>query len=261
MKLPFRKPPQRNVFHPRHSSKKAFLSNLPSTEPYYAWGERWCDTLTACWNKNGMISPLEIAPPASESDLADIEAHLEHPIPSQLRHMFTTFSQHLQFGWDWPNQLDLAELHFPRIYGGIRLGLSLKTLPRLQDCLLNIDALSPQEKAWIENDYPDVLSLEAQAFPFLEIGNGDCLVIDLRDRHVKYLSHDDPDETGRVLGQNFHHFMDQWSVLGCLGPESWMLEPFLDENGLNAQGARSHILRTKLGLRHAQGGSLPDHDE
>ena len=109
---------------------------------------------------------------------------------------------------------------------------------------MDIDALSPQERAWIKSDYPDVLSLAAQAFPFLEVGNGDCVAIDLRDGRVKYLSHDDPDDTGRVLGRNFHHFMDQWSILGCLGPEIWMLEPFLDEDGLNAQGARSHVLYT-----------------
>ena len=261
MKLPFRKPPQRIVFLPRHSSKKAFLSSLPSTKPYHAWAEHWCDILAACWDQNGEISPLEMAPPASESDLAEIEAHLKHSIPSQLRHMFTTFSRHIQFGWDWPHPWDLADLHFPRVHGGMRLGLSLQTLPGLQGCLPDIDALSPQERAWIENDYPDVLSLAAQAFPFLEVGNGDCLVIDLRDHRVKYLSHDDPDETGSVLGRDFHHFMEQWSALGCLGPEVWMLEPFLDEDGLDARGTRSQMLRTGLGLGHAQGGFIHDHEE
>ncbi len=135
MKLPFRKPPQRHVFHPQHASKKAFLGDLPSVEPYIVWVEHWCDALTACWHQGGTIIPLEIAPPASESDLADIEAHLAHPIPSRLRHMVTTFSRHLQFGWDWPNPWDLAEFHFPRVHGGMRLGLSLQALPGLQDCL------------------------------------------------------------------------------------------------------------------------------
>ncbi len=254
----FRKPPQWYIFHPRHSSKEAFLSNLPSIEPYNAWVEHWCDILTSCWEQNGEISPLEMASPASESDIASIEAQLKHPIPSDLRRLFATFSRHIQFGWDWLNPLDLEEFHFPRFYGGIRLGLSLKALPGLQDCLLDTDTLNIQEKAWMEADYPDVLSLEAQAFPFLEVGNGDCLVIDLRDGHVKYLSHDDPDETGKVLGQDFHHFMGQWSALGCLGPEIWILEPFLDENGFNAQGTRSQMLRAKLGLRHAQGDSMHD---
>ncbi len=261
MKWPLRKPSQRHVFHPRYASKKAFLSNLPSVEPYITWVAHWCDALTAFWHQNGTIRPLEIAPPASESDLVETEAHLKHPIPSQLRHMFTTFSRHIQFGWDWPNPLDLADLHFPRVHGGMRLGLSLQTLPGLQGCLLDIDALRPRERAWIERDYPDVLSFAARAFPFLEVGNGDCLVIDLQDGRVKYFSHDDPEETGRILGQNFHHFLDQWSALGCLGPEIWMLEPFLDENGLNARRTRSQMLRTGLGLGHAQDGSMHDREE
>ena len=52
---------------------------------------------------------------------------------------------------------------------------------------------------------------------------------ELEDPPVIYLSHE---ELSTKLADSFTSFLENWSRLCYLGPELWMLRPFLSENGL-----------------------------
>lgn len=44
---------------------------------------------------------------------------------------------------------------------------------------------------------------------------------------VVYLSHEGGEGHGRVLGHSMLDFIDRWTLLGCVGPEEWLMLPFL----------------------------------
>lgn len=67
---------------------------------------------------------------------------------------------------------------------------------------------------------------------FHALSNGDLLAIDIRNGSVVYLDHDEGPMHGRRLGKSFTSFVGLFTTLGCPGPESWELEPFLGAAGL-----------------------------
>lgn len=66
---------------------------------------------------------------------------------------------------------------------------------------------------------------------FMEVGKGDYIAFDLlvpNDPPVVYLSHDDGQGHGFILGHNFIDFMNRWTRIGCVGREGWQMFPFLE---------------------------------
>jgi hypothetical protein len=64
--------------------------------------------------------------------------------------------------------------------------------------------------------------------PFISIRNGDYLAIN-RSGGVTYLCHD---EESFVISPSWDSFWSIWASIYFIGPEFWMLEHFLDENGI-----------------------------
>lgn len=54
--------------------------------------------------------------------------------------------------------------------------------------------------------------------PFLEVGNGD-FIASIPRRPVVYLSHDDGEGHGHILGTTFKDFVERHSRIGCVGAE------------------------------------------
>ena len=79
---------------------------------------------------------------------------------------------------------------------------------------------------------PQDLEYWTKSLPILYMDNADFLALDQRteadDPAVVYLSHDDE---SKVIAPSFTAFLKEWERLHYIGPESWMLEPFLDEEG------------------------------
>jgi hypothetical protein len=87
----------------------------------------------------------------------------------------------------------------------------------------------------------------------IPIPNGDYLGIDLSAGHhgeVVYLSHDDGDGHGYVLGADILDFLRRWTMLGCPGPEDWQWLPFTpsETSMLEPNGAAARKWRKLLGL-------------
>lgn len=87
----------------------------------------------------------------------------------------------------------------------------------------------------VNNEYDSVWH---NKLGLMEVGNGDYIAFDLsvpNDPPVVYLSHDDGEGHGYILGKNFIDFMNRWTRIGCVGCEDWQLLPFIE-------GAESGIL-------------------
>ena len=99
---------------------------------------------------------------------------------------------------------------------------------------------------WIA-DEPDQRIIWESALPFVALDNGDYLALDLHadasDPPVVYLCHDDE---SLLLARNFPEFLAAWERLCYLGPEHWLLEPFIGDSGLDAESERAKSLRALL---------------
>jgi hypothetical protein len=104
-------------------------------------------------------------------------------------------------------------------------------------------------ETWIAESEEDQ-ELWLHGLPFAALPDGDYLALDLRpgvdDPPVLYLSHDD---ASSQIAPSFTAFLSAWKRLGYIGPEFWVLEPYLDEQGhLSAEGEQAEELRRHLGL-------------
>jgi hypothetical protein len=95
--------------------------------------------------------------------------------------------------------------------------------------------LQENVKGWIDDTWiaEDEVELEkwSKAVAFAALENGDFLAFEKKtkeDAPIIYLSHDDE---SKVIAPSFEHFIREWAALGYVGPELWVLEPFLDEEG------------------------------
>ena len=84
--------------------------------------------------------------------------------------------------------------------------------------------------------------------PFLQLDNGDCLALDLRNRTdppVTYLNHDDE---SIAIAPSFDEFLRAWEGLCYLGPEHWLLCESRGADGyLDANSDRAGRLRALFG--------------
>jgi hypothetical protein len=114
-----------------------------------------------------------------------------------------------------------------------------------------------QEHAEDWNDEGDEGSekrLWLKSLPFAQIQNGDYLAVSLTDGGddpaVIYLAHDD---ASQVIAPSFTQFLAQWERLCYIGPESWLLNNFRDENGfVNADSEQANRLRALLGAQEGE---------
>ena len=81
------------------------------------------------------------------------------------------------------------------------------------------------------------------------MNNGDYLSLNITEEKdnpsVVYLSHDDE---SFIIAESFTDFLTHWERLCYIGPESWMLENFRNENGyINSVSNKAELLRELLG--------------
>jgi hypothetical protein len=78
---------------------------------------------------------------------------------------------------------------------------------------------------------PRAAEIWAAAFAWLSMNNGDALALDA-DEAVIYLSHDGDPLHGRRLAPSVDDFFRRWAQIGFAGPESHMIEAFIDRDGI-----------------------------
>lgn len=218
------------------------------------WPARWEALGRACkgheatgrWDAGRDKPPrIEIGPPATEREVADVEAELRCPIPSSFRKVLVEYSGVTCIEWQLRGKTALPQV-FRQIFSG-ECRWDLASLPKLVNTY----------GKWLEvfTDPADYYDGPWQnKFPVLEIGNGDMLGIDLTDdqqQPVVYLSHEGDDSLhGFWLGSNFSDYVDRLSLLGCVGSEDWQLLPFVSgpRSLLETDGANANDWRAWFGF-------------
>ena len=222
------------VFRPGVTNRDDFLQALASRLParYAAWAAGWVDALAACQQNGCETTRLRVGKPATAKRIARYEAKYARRMPDPLSAFFLNAAEFVTFSWHGAGQA--------ATFGGQRVeNPSGRLHVRLRDVIpvVRLDGWNPakwrrEEVAFLGDDAAEIRVLLENTTAFMAVGNGDYLVIDTRDGQVKYLSHDDPEAMGVVLGSDFEAFMTRWSALGCIGPEIWQLQPFLGPQGL-----------------------------
>jgi hypothetical protein len=193
---------------------------------------RWMETASAFYRHRvkstggGAETAFNKAPSATEQSIATVESRLGQPLPKALREFFLNCTSGLEMSYSWEPDEARREAVEELIDGTTVCGggtIRLGDLPKHKE-----DARAWAEETWLAEE-PDQQELWLKSLPFLHLDNGDYLALDLRqpadDPPVYYLSHDDESQT---IASSFTSFLQAWERVCYIGPESWLLEPFIN---------------------------------
>ena len=210
------------------------------------WKEKWELACEAVRRLGGDSEGVTILNRAVEESVIVVEKKIGMRLPDAFRKVVLEFAAGIDFEWRLPD-----EIKFPDEFRGIFAGQftwNLKDIPEIneskdgwvRECFSNED--DPYDKVWHNK------------LGLMEVGNGDFIAFDLKEYPKKapivYLSHDDGEGHGYVLGDDFIDFMGRWTNIGCPGLEDWQMLPFIDSttSGINPYGKNAIAWRALLGL-------------
>ena len=197
--------------------------------------------------KGEVESEVKIARPISAKKLNALESQLGRTIPKTLRAFLERGSSGFEFSYKWTPVDEQAAVVKSVFHGNTMWG-------RGEFCKVTAfsewlaDCKSWAANTWVA-EYPQDLAFWTQSFPILRMDCADFLALDQHspadDPAVVYLSHDD--ESKRIA-PSFTVFLREWERLHYVGPESWMIESFLDKDGFLSSGTeQAKILRRAYG--------------
>ena len=216
---------------------------------------RWVDKATALIKtirgrrRAGVKAGARSSPPLTTAAVSAIERRIDRAVPKPIRSFWTNTASGFDFRYEWTVSTGLQERigsllsGQSRLHGGARLCSARDIATLLTDCS------DWANSTWIA-DYDYELRLWESAFPLCALRNGDFLALDCRKKNddppVIYLSHE---ETSQRLAPDLAAFLKAWERLYYIGPEIWMLRPFidrrsgyLDRNCKNAERLRDFFL-------------------
>ena len=173
---------------------------------------------------------VNVTPPLDANEIKSLASELGRSIPPALRGFFERGSGGFVFRYKWAltgaqEKGVKSVLGGDSAWGGGEFCQAGSFAQWLSDCM------EWAEETWVA-DSPEDLEYWTKSLPILYMDNADFLALDQRtetdDPAVVYLSHDDE---SKVIAPSFTAFLKEWERLHYIGPESWMLEPFLDEEG------------------------------
>jgi hypothetical protein len=177
-------------------------------------------------------SQVNLLPPLSSDALDSLASSLRLPIPAALRAFLQNASGGFEFRYKWSPTGSQAEAVGSALGGEDCLWGRGEVCKASEFAGWLADCKSWAEETWVA-EYPEDLAFWTQSFPILRMGNGDFVGLDCRttsdDPAVVYLSHDDE---SKIIAESFTGFLSAWARVGYVGPESWMIERFLNDDGL-----------------------------
>lgn len=90
---------------------------------------------------------------------------------------------------------------------------------------------------------------------FMNVPNGDAIAFDMKESEINpsvvYLSHDDGEGHGYILGKDFNTYLEQLLLVGACGNEDWKILPFcLDaQSGIVSDCENAKEYRKLIGLQ------------
>ncbi len=172
------------------------------------------------------VTPLAIAPPATEAAVQAVEARHGITVPPQLRELLTRYSAHVTFGWGIPSHLyPMERQNLPTASTNHTALWNLRHMDA--DAIPNFLGWKKALAAVDISEAPNQPEIWEHQFPFYTLGNGDMLTIDTSKPEgphpVRYFSHELEMLHGMALAPDFFSFVTEMSKLGFAGTEwsSW----------------------------------------
>lgn len=182
---------------------------------------------------------------ATQDEIVDVERRLLIPIPKSLRDVFLFFSKKIEFDAYLPDEFALPP--------ELREIFSASFTISMEELLL----AEENRKSWVEdcfsNPDDDYDKVWHNKLGFMTVPNGDIIAFDLSDpkadKKVVYLSHDDGEGHGIVLGETFEEYFNNLLLIGGCGNEDWQMLAFIDKGkGLCANSENADTYRKLIGL-------------
>lgn len=182
---------------------------------------------------------------ATQEEVIRLEEALGMPIPQSLRDTFLRLSKHICFSAFLPSDFVLPEA-LTEIFSAY-FTLSM-------DEMIEAEA---SRKSWVDecfsNEEDEYDKVWHNKLGFMTVGNGDVIAFDLNDtkedKRVVYLSHDDGEGHGVILGETFADYFNNLLLIGGCGNEDWQMLPFIQASkGLDAYSANADTYRKLIGL-------------
>jgi cell wall assembly regulator SMI1 len=136
------------------------------------WPQRWIAALHACERIGGESRELIIKPPATDEEVAAVEATLGMELPASLRQVLTGFSSAVEFRWFAPDDFE-----FPKPFRDMNSGECVWSLARIVE-------VEQQRREWVQGLFSDSDDPYGRIWhgklPVIEVGNGDIIALDLK---------------------------------------------------------------------------------
>ena len=171
------------------------------------------------------VRPLIFEAPATEAQVEALERELDCAIPPSFRYILCNVSSHVEFRWFAPSGHTFPPPFQSNFCGDLHWSLEFTS------------SFNRNRLGWIETVFPNPAdpydAVWHNKLPFLEVGNGDLIAIDLAPNtyeRIVYLSHDDGAGHGYTLAENFAKLLERWVPLACPGGEDWQWLPFCESS-------------------------------
>ena len=189
---------------------------------------------------------LVIRPPAAEQEVARVERKIGLPLPHALRDFLLHFSGDCEFEARLPEDFEL-----PGELGAI-FAAELVLSPEAVYYAENV------RREWIKGCFPHENDAYDRVWHhklgFMQAGNGDVIALDIganaENPPVVYLSHDEGEGHGCILGRTFEEYMENLILVGACGCEDWKMLPFCPDatSGIDPNCENAVQYRERIGL-------------
>jgi len=186
--------------------------------------------------------------PANKKEIEQVEKELGYQLPNGFKQALLTISSHCEFSWFLPDKFPLPKELRQIFCGDLHWGIDY------------IVEFNESKDGWIRNVFPNIDNEYDQVwhnkFVFQEVGNGGYLSIDLTEGNygkIIYLSHDDGEGHGYIMANSFSELIQNWSLIGCVGPEDWQWLPFCNNRseGIDPNCPNAQLWRQTIGIELA----------
>ena len=195
----------------------------------------------------GAETELVVEEPASIAEVEAVENSLQRKLPLQIREFFLHYSKRCEFSAYLPDDFELPS-ELDEIF-------SAGFLISLEEILTAVDS----RKEWVEscftNEDDEYDAVWHHKLGFMCVPNGDVIAFDVNENEtnppVVYLSHDDGEGHGYILGSDFNTYCEQLLLVGACGNEDWQMLPFCPDaqSGIVSDCDNAKNYRRIIGLQ------------
>lgn len=203
--------------------------------------------LKSAYESIGAETELVVEDPASITEVEAVENRFEKKLPLQIRNFFLQYSRKCEFTAWLPDDFELPD-ELDEIFSA--------------NFLISLEEFADAEnarKGWVEgcftNEEDEYDAVWYHKLGFMNVPNGDVIAFDMKENEtnppVVYLSHDDGEGHGYILGKDFDTYFEQLLLVGACGNEDWQMLPFcLDaQSGIVSECENAKEYRGIIGLQ------------